>query len=287
MPININWLDALIALTLIISLFSGLKTGLIRSIFNIAGLVAGIAVAMKYFDLMSSFLLLYINLPSIATDVFSFILIFSLTVATVYLAGSIIHSVTNFSIIRFVDKLGGSTAGLAIGILIVGILLILLTSFPVYAEFPEQVEQSTMAPTIIDVTTTIYDELSTFLPFKLPRIATYPESLGNYISSVNAYTDHQGVDFEALDRATCFACGEEVNFLGYLANGRGSISPKFTCSGCGRTSDGCQTYEGYHEMYEVCPVELAKQGYRFDCGIWANRRYVKPEGTCVVCGTGY
>jgi hypothetical protein len=162
--------------------------------------------------------------------------------------------------------------------------LILLTSFPVYAEFPDQVEQSYMAPTIIEITTVVYDELSNFLPFKLPRIATYPESLGGYVSSISSYVEHQSVDFKQLDQATCFACGEPVDFLGYLDNSRGSISPKFLCSGCGRTSDGCQTYEGYHEMYEVCPVELAKQGYRFDCGIWTNHRYIVPEGPCVVCG---
>ncbi|MDW7730780.1 MAG: hypothetical protein SCJ94_12400, partial [Bacillota bacterium] len=119
----------------------------------------------------------------------------------------------------------------------------------------------------------------------LPRINTYPENLVTYIDTVGAYTDQRGTNYRELDQSTCFACGEPVDFMGYADNGKGSVSPKFICSGCGRTSDGCQTYEGYHVMYNVCPVEMANQGYRFDCGIWNNNRYVRPEGPCVVCGT--
>ncbi len=285
LPVSINWIDITIVVILIIALVQGIRTGLIRSVFNVAGVAAGIFLAMMYYAPLGSFVLDYISLPQIAVDVFCFIIIFSVTAVLVNLAGTIFNTVTGFSLIRIADKVGGSTIGLAIGITIIGIALILLTSFPVYAEFPDQVEQSYMAPTIINMTTVIYDELSNVLPFKLPRIATYPESLGGYVSNISSYVEHQSVDFKQLDQATCFACGEPVDFLGYLDNGRGSISPKFLCSGCGRTSDGCQTYEGYHEMYEVCPVELAKQGYRFDCGIWTNHRYVVPEAPCVVCGT--
>ena len=284
LPVSINWIDITIIIILIIALVQGIRTGLIRSIFNVAGVAAGIFLAMMYYAPLGSFILDYIGLPQIAVEVFSFIVIFSVTAVLVNIVGTIFHAVTGFSLIRVADKVGGSSIGLVIGLTIIGIALILLTSFPVYAEFPDQVEQSYMAPTIINMTTYIYDELSNVLPFKLPRIATSPESLGGYVSSISSYVEHQSVDFKKLDQAACFACGEPVDFLGYIDNGRGSISPKFLCSGCGRTSDGCQTYEGYHEMYEVCPVELAKQGYRFDCGIWTNHRYIVPEGPCVVCG---
>lgn len=285
MPFNINWLDAVIAIMLIIALVQGIRTGLIRSIFNIAGVLAGIAVAMKYYALLSNYILEFVSLPDLAVDVFSFIIIFSFTAVIIHMIGSVFHSVTGFSPVRIADKLGGSTLGLLIGLTVVGILLILMTSFPLYEDFPEHIEQSYLAPPIINVTTVFYDQLSEILPINLPRIATYPESLGSYISSVSAYSNHSGLDFRSLDQAACFVCGEAVDFLGYMDNGKGSISPKFICSGCGRTSDGCQTYEGYHEMYDVCPVELGNQGYRFDCGIWVNHNYVKPAGPCVVCGT--
>ncbi len=288
LPVNLNWLDLIIALALLISLIQGIRAGLIRSAFNIAGLFAGTALAMKFYAPAGDLVLSFLDLPRIAANVFSFIIIFSLTTLVVHLIGSAVHSLTGFSLVKLADRLGGSTIGLVIGIFLVGLILITFTSFPVYADFPEHVDQSYMAPSIIDLTTLIYDELSSRLPFELPRIATYPESLGSYISSISTYAaDHQGVNFKTLDQAPCFACGAPVDFLGYLDNGKGSISPKFLCSECGRTSDGCQTYEGYHAMYSLCPVELSKQGYRFDCGIWTNFRYVKPEGPCTECGADY
>lgn len=172
------------------------------------------------------------------------------------------------------------------GAAITGALLILLTAFPLYPGFLEQAEQSYLAPPIIDSTHNLYQKSIDLLPIDLPDLAYYPEQLADYIDPLQTQL-RQGeaqIDFKALDGATCFVCYESVEFLGFLSNQQGSISPKFKCSDCGRTSDGCQTFQGHHAMYHECPVILGRRGYRFDCGIWSNGNYHRPTGTCPVCG---
>ena len=172
-----------------------------------------------------------------------------------------------------------------IGVLLVGVLLLAMTAFPLFGTFPDYVEQSFMAQPIMDTVVMVYKTLAADLSLDLPMLKIHPEELGAYFSSVSTNSDYQHVNFRLLDESTCFVCGGEVDFLGYLDNGNGSVSPKFICTSCGRTSDGCQTYEGYHVMYEKCPVALGNQGYRFDCGVWSNNSYHRPGGPCTVCGT--
>lgn len=93
------------------------------------------------------------------------------------------------------------------------------------------------------------------------------------------------VRFSRLEGATCIACRGRVKFLGYFLTQGGRVSPKFRCESCGRTSDGCQTFEGFHAMYGLCPVEVAIEDQaELDCGVWPNEKAVLPTGACPVCG---
>ena len=92
------------------------------------------------------------------------------------------------------------------------------------------------------------------------------------------------INYSKLDGATCIECGGPVLFDGYFRRVGVSVSPRFTCTRCGRTSDGCQTFEGFHLMYGRCPIDVAESLGPIDCGVWPNDRPVYPRGVCPVCG---
>jgi uncharacterized membrane protein required for colicin V production len=284
MPESFTWLDVIIALILVIFLLQGMKSGFIRSIFNVTGVIVGLLVAIRYYAFASGMLMAFMNMPQLIADTLCFITLFSLSSIAIQLVGSLFSMITRLKLIKVVDKAGGSLTGLLIGLALIGFVLIMLTAFPVYSGFQEQINQSTLALPIVEAVHYTYGELTGMLPFELPHIAFHPEDLSILYNNISNYSDHSGVNFRNLDGATCFVCGGAVEFLGFQHNDKNSVSPKFICSDCGRTSDGCQTYEGYHEMYGKCPVLLGKQGYRLDCGIWTNYSYHRPGGPCPVCG---
>lgn len=122
--------------------------------------------------------------------------------------------------------------------------------------------------------------------FALPKMTLMPrdyrEEMG---SSAPTQLRFRRLNFARLDGSTCIKCRGEMRFLGYLRREKwGPISPKFQCSRCGRTTDGCQSFEGFHRMYGRCPVEVADEGYLLDCGVWTNGEGVTPRGACPVCG---
>lgn len=92
------------------------------------------------------------------------------------------------------------------------------------------------------------------------------------------------INYSLLNGSTCIECGARVHFDGYFTRVGVSVSPRFTCPVCGRTSDGCQTFEGFHKMYGRCPVDVSEALGPIDCGVWPNDRPVYPKGVCPVCG---
>jgi hypothetical protein len=92
------------------------------------------------------------------------------------------------------------------------------------------------------------------------------------------------INYSRLVGSTCIECRAAVGFDGYRLRFGSAVSPRFTCSKCGRTSDGCQTFEGFHKMYGRCVVLVAAALGPIDCGVWPNDRPVLPAGACPVCG---
>jgi uncharacterized membrane protein required for colicin V production len=281
---QLGGIDLLILLLAFLSTYAGIRAGLIRSCFNIAGITAGLITATRYYSYGGSFLAEQTGLPAGWADLLSLLFIFLIVSALVSLIGSLAAGLTRFRLIRVVDRIGGAAVGLGIGLVIAGALLVVLTAFPFGDSLKEHLDDSLLAPHITEPSSALLEKIETVIPFQLPKLAFYPEELTGFRQEEPSSTDFKVIDFSTLDGATCFVCQNKVVFLGYHTNKYGSTSPKFVCTGCGRTSDGCQTYEGHHLLYNRCPVVLGKQGYRFDCGIWSNGNYQRPTGKCPVCG---
>jgi len=92
------------------------------------------------------------------------------------------------------------------------------------------------------------------------------------------------INYSRLNGSTCIECRARVHFDGYFQRIGVSVSPKFTCPLCGRTSDGCQTFQGFHKMYGRCPVDVSVALGPIDCGVWPNDRPVYPKGECPIDG---
>jgi len=179
-------------------------------------------------------------------------------------------------------RVAGGFIGLGLGCLITAVFI------PVFGRTPageKVVTRSAICQPFLATLPGVYhfaDWLDMDLPMLNSRAARFEdEGSGGQAGLV------ERVNYSKLDGATCIECGSPVRFDGYFRRVGVSVSPRFTCTGCGRTSDGCQTYEGFHLMYGHCPVDVAGSLGPIDCGVWPNNRPVYPSGTCPVDGKHY
>ncbi len=278
-----NWIDLVILVLLAAALLRGLATGLIISFFNLVSIAGGLAVAAHCYSNISNLLIEHFNISAWSADIIGFITPLFIFIALVQLIAAAVSGITRFRPLRWLDRAGGAAAGLLIGAVGIGIILILLTAIPVSAAFHESLAASLLAPKLESAAHRLYEQAEVLLPLNMPRLAFHPEELSGGRLPM-AGSERRLIDFSELDGSTCIVCEGEVRFLGYFRNDYHTLSPKYECSSCGRTSDGCQTFEGHHLLYGQCPAVLGRQGYRFDCGIWTNGYFHRPTGRCPVCG---
>ncbi len=172
------------------------------------------------------------------------------------------------------NAIGGAISGFLLGI---GAAFAVLTVLSLL--FSKEVEESKLGNKILDFLPKVY-YLADMVDLKFPMLK-------------NAYQDEwkewgiqfrERVNFSRLDGSTCIQCGGKVKFKGYFRRQGILVSPLFVCSKCGRKSDGCQTFEGFHQLYNKCPIEVVKKKVVLDCGVWPNGKGVIPKGSCPVCG---
>jgi len=277
---------------LIINLFAGYKMGLVNQAIELTGAILGIFLAFQWAGAIPQWLeessglvtkikeglagtklaaLFGGNFAEILLQVVSFCAVFVAVNLVVNFLGAALQHLCKFSLLKSVDRLSGAGLGLIKGGILVCIILFLLTLLPLPG-LQNQVGKSHLAAKFIAVTPAIYNQVEKIIPADFPKIMITSQGV-----------QFRSIDFSQLDGSICVACGEKVQFLGYFPKGQ-YRSPKFICTVCGRTSDGCQTYEGYHEIYGECPVVKCRNGIQIDCKVWPNGNFVTPQGPCTVCG---
>lgn len=265
-------IDSLIVLLIGLGVYAEMRRGLFFALLDIFRLVAALAIG---FSAYSAFYRLFrsyaAGLVALGVAVLTTVLLFPIVVKL--LKADPAWGKT------FAGRLGAGLIGLGIGFVTVAALL------PVVGRSGrgrEAVPRSSLAQPFIDAAPALYyvaDAFNLDFPVLNTRAIRF-----EYEGREGEPALVERVNYSRLNGATCIECGARVHFDGYFNRIGSSISPRFTCPVCGRTSDGCQTFEGFHRMYGLCPCEVAEALGPIDCGVWPNDRPVYPRGVCPVCG---
>ncbi len=123
-----NWLDIVIIVVVAFLGFAGLRQGLIRTVFGIAGLIGGIFLAGRYYDELAAFLF-----PSGAIwgNIAAYAIIAVATLVVAGVIGWLLAKLVNFAALGWLDKLVGLILGIVIGgLLCAAILAIVVKYYP-------------------------------------------------------------------------------------------------------------------------------------------------------------
>ena len=266
-----DWISIAILIILGFYTIGGLRAGLIRQVIGLFGIIVALVLAFRHFEAAGAAIAGYFTIDPTLASVVGFA---AILVGVLLIASAISHlwsRLARLAPISLLDSVGGAAFGLLKGLIIVSIVLILLSALP-FAGVRAALDGSTVSRELLSIAPNFYARIERSLPADVPRLMISPEGIRL-----------KRIDFSSLDGAKCVACGGRVRFLGIVQKGYANV-PKFVCTRCGRTSDGCQTYQGFHLIYGQCPVERAREGFRIDCKVWPNNRFVLPQGPCPVCG---
>lgn len=116
-----SWLDLVIIATIGINTLMGLKTGLIKTVLSLAGVIIGVILAGRFYLPLAG-QLTFIPQATVAKVVaFAIILIVVMVIANVL--ATLLKWATSLMMLGWVNRLGGAAFGLLLGAIFTGALL--------------------------------------------------------------------------------------------------------------------------------------------------------------------
>jgi membrane protein required for colicin V production len=122
-----NWLDIVIIIALAVSVFGGLKAGIIKVLFTIAGLIIGVVLAGNYSGALGD-RLTFISDPNTA-GIVAFVLIMVVVMIVAAILAFVIKKIASAVLLGWVNHLGGAVLGLILGMIFVGAILSMYLKF--------------------------------------------------------------------------------------------------------------------------------------------------------------
>ena len=121
-----NWLDIVIIVVAVLLGLVGLRQGIIKTVFGIAGLIGGIVLAGRYYSGLAALLS-----PAAATwtniAAYAIILIATLIVASV--VGWLVAKLVHFAMLGWLDRLVGFLLGVVVGGLLCAAILAIVSMY--------------------------------------------------------------------------------------------------------------------------------------------------------------
>jgi membrane protein required for colicin V production len=121
-----NWLDIVIIVVVILLGISGLRQGIIRTVFGIVGLVVGVVLAGRYYSALAERLS-----PASATwaNIAAYTIILVGTIIVAGVIGWLLAKLAHFAALGWLDKLVGFILGVIIGGLFCAAVLAVLLRY--------------------------------------------------------------------------------------------------------------------------------------------------------------
>ena len=135
-----NWLDILIIVVIVLLGIAGLRQGMIRTVFGIAGLIGGIFLAGRYYDELAAQLF-----PSGAIwgNIAAYAIIAIATLVVAGVIGWLSAKLVNFAALGWLDKVMGFILGVVIGGLLCAAILAIVVKY--YPGMEATISQSVIA----------------------------------------------------------------------------------------------------------------------------------------------
>ena len=152
-----QWLDFLIVVILCVSLFWGLKTGLLDVVFLGVGLVAGWWLSGRYAANFGE-LVSFSPGADALISVLAYVFIMSVTTTIFVMVGRVVKSIANAGTLGaagLADRLAGVTLGLLIGLIVSGALIVIFARLAFASTFDEpDIDLPTTGIAVVDTADT-------------------------------------------------------------------------------------------------------------------------------------
>lgn len=169
---SLDWLSIVLMVILVADFVVGFRRGFVKQLFDFAGIIIAILVAVNQWQAASNLLQKWFpNLRPPGSNMVGFLALLIITLVIVDLIGQALASAVSGSGISTLNSFGGAALRVVRSCLIISVVLVALVSLKI-PSLTRAVESSPVAMRIIKVAPSIWDGFEKFMPenFYLPGL---------------------------------------------------------------------------------------------------------------------
>ena len=140
-----NWLDAVLAIIVVVSVAASFRKGLSREIIGLASVVLGLVLGCWFYGNVAAYLTRYLSSRALANFA-GFLIVFCAVVVAGGIASAIVGKFLKVTGLSFFDHLLGAVFGIVRGVLIAAAVIMAVLAFAPGDPPPQAVVNSRLAP---------------------------------------------------------------------------------------------------------------------------------------------
>lgn len=147
-----NYIDIIIAILLVVFGIAGLRKGLITEAATLIGLGVGLYGAFHFSDFTADKLTEYFSINPKYLNIIAFAVTFAVLAILVNLLGKLVTKLVQSINLGFIDKIGGFLFGIAKGLLICSLIVMLLNTFNMKSLIKEEYREGSFLYPYVEMT---------------------------------------------------------------------------------------------------------------------------------------
>ena len=153
---GINWVDAVLAIIVAVNCVLGIRRGIFREFFNLAGIVLGLFAGFRLYEVLGWNIEGWLDAKPAAANLVAFVAIFCAIAFGASWLGHLLHKGARKLFVGWLDRLAGGVFGFARGVVFASVTALVFALFPFFPRVEKDLGTSLLGPHVVKVAPAIY-----------------------------------------------------------------------------------------------------------------------------------
>lgn len=152
----INWVDAVLAIMVAVNCVLGIRRGIFREFFNLAGIVLGLFAGFRLYEALGWNIEGWLDAKPAVANLVAFVAIFCVIAFGASWLGHLLHKGAKRLFVGWLDRLAGGVFGFARGVVFASVTALVFALFPFFPRLEKDLGTSLLGPHIVKVAPALY-----------------------------------------------------------------------------------------------------------------------------------
>jgi membrane protein required for colicin V production len=158
---GINWVDVALAVIVAVNCVLGVRRGIFREFFNLAGIAVGLFAGFRLYEALGWNIEGWLDARPAVANLAAFVVIFCVIAFGASWLGHLLHRGAKRLFVGWFDRLAGGVFGCVRGLIFASVTALVFALFPFFPKLEKDLNTSLLGPHVVKIAPAIYGAVMT------------------------------------------------------------------------------------------------------------------------------